>query len=187
MSAPKYCFTKHRFTKFLTLVCATFLLASCASKPKSSGNVASDAELTTSQRAPITGIEEYNAQPIPQGPIPGSQQDLVVNVGDRIFFEYNQHDLTLEARGQVERQAEWLQRYSNIAVTVEGHADERGTREYNLGLGEKRAQSIRSYMIALGINPGRINVISYGKERPAVVGSNPTSWAQNRRGVVVVE
>lgn len=171
--------------KFLTLAAAALLLAACSTKPKDTGTVSSSGDLTTSQRAPITDLEEYSS--VPQGPAPGSQQDLVVNVGDRVFFEYDQHDLTLEARNQVERQVEWLKQYPNLNVTIEGHADERGTREYNLALGERRAQSLRNYMVALGVDGNRVTTISYGKERPAVVGSTPTSWAQNRRGVTVVE
>ena len=121
------------------------------------------------------------------GPTPGTQQDLVVNVGDRIFFDYDQFDLRQPARDVIERQAQWLQQHPTLKVIVEGHCDERGTREYNLALGEKRAMAVRNYMIALGIDGSRIETISYGKERPAVTGSNTESWAQNRRSVTVVE
>lgn len=121
------------------------------------------------------------------GPTPGTQQDLVVNVGDRVFFGYDRYDLDSEAQITLERQANWLKLYPNLTITVEGHADERGTREYNLALGDRRANSVKSYLIALGISPTRVTTISFGKERPAVLGSNPNSWAQNRRGVTVVE
>lgn len=116
----------------------------------------------------------------------GTQADLVVNVGDRVFFGYDSYDLTGEARATLEKQAQWLNQYSNLTVTVEGHADERGTREYNLALGERRANAAKNYLIALGVDPRRVDTISYGKERPAVPGSNETSWAQNRRGVTKV-
>jgi len=119
--------------------------------------------------------------------VPGSQQDLVVNVGDRVYFGYDQNDLTAEARTQIERQAQWLKQYGNVNVMVEGHCDERGTREYNLALGEKRATAVRNYLIAQGVAANRIQSISYGKERPAVMGADETSWAQNRRGVLVVQ
>ncbi len=122
-----------------------------------------------------------------QGPAPGTQADLVVNVGDRIFYGYDRYDLSAEARSVLEKQAQWLNQYQNLSITVEGHADERGTREYNLALGERRANSVKNYLVALGVSPSRITTISYGKERPAVPGSNEQSWAQNRRGVTVVE
>jgi peptidoglycan-associated lipoprotein len=117
---------------------------------------------------------------------PGTQEDLVVNVGDRVFFAYNQSDLSPEARATLDRQAAWLKKYSNVRVTVEGHCDERGTREYNLALGERRATAAKNYLVADGISASRVKTISYGKERPAVLGSNEAAWAQNRRAVTVV-
>ncbi|MCK6417358.1 MAG: peptidoglycan-associated lipoprotein Pal [Alphaproteobacteria bacterium] len=122
-----------------------------------------------------------------QGPAPGTQADLVVNVGDRVFFGYDRFDLTAEAQTTLDNQAAWLSRYPNLRVTVEGHCDERGTREYNLALGERRANSVKNYLAAKGVDAARITTISYGKERPAVPGSDETSWAQNRRGVTIVE
>ncbi|GJL85032.1 MAG: peptidoglycan-associated lipoprotein [Micavibrio sp.] len=122
-----------------------------------------------------------------QGPAAGTQADLVVNVGDRIFYGYDRYDLTPEARTILDNQANWLRQYPDLSITIEGHADERGTREYNLALGERRANSVKSYLMALGVSPLRVNTISYGKERPAVPGSNDTSWAQNRRGVTKVD
>jgi peptidoglycan-associated lipoprotein len=118
---------------------------------------------------------------------PGTQADLVVNVGDRVFFGYDQYNVSDEARVTLDKQAKWLQQYANLNITVEGHADERGTREYNLALGERRANAVKNYLIAAGVAPTRINTISYGKERPAVPGSNDSAWAQNRRGVTKVE
>lgn len=118
--------------------------------------------------------------------LPGSQEDLTVNVGDRVFFGYDQVDLTAEAKQTLGLQAEWLKKYPNITVTIEGHADERGTREYNLALGDRRANAARSYLMSLGVDAGRIQTISYGKERPAVFGSDDQSWAQNRRAVTKV-
>jgi peptidoglycan-associated lipoprotein len=118
---------------------------------------------------------------------PGSQEDLAVNVGDRVFFGYDQVNLSPEARGTLDRQVQWLQQYRNVTVTIEGHADERGTREYNLALGERRANSVKNYLVARGVGANRVKTISYGKERPAVVGSGEAAWAQNRRGVTVVD
>ncbi len=117
---------------------------------------------------------------------PGTQEDLVVNVGDRVFFALNQSDLSSEARATLDRQAAWLKKYGTANVTIEGHCDERGTREFNLALGERRATAVKNYLVADGISAARVKTISYGKERPAVVGSNEAAWAQNRRGVTVV-
>ena len=118
---------------------------------------------------------------------PGSQQDFVVNVGDRVFFETDRYDLTGEAQSQLQKQAAWLAQYPATTVTVEGHCDERGTREYNLALGERRANAVRNYLVAQGVDPNRIQTISYGKERPEIADSNESAWAQNRRGVTVLQ
>jgi peptidoglycan-associated lipoprotein len=117
---------------------------------------------------------------------PGTQEDLVVNVGDRVFYAYNESSLSSEAQATLDRQAAWLKKYSGTKVTIEGHTDERGTREYNLALGERRATAAKNYLVAAGIPAARISTVSYGKERPAVVGSNEAAWAQNRRAVTVV-
>jgi peptidoglycan-associated lipoprotein len=130
----------------------------------------------------------------PSGPVgsggaqfgPGSQQDLAATAGDRVFFAYDRADISAEAQQILQRQAEWLKRYSNVSVTVEGHCDERGTREYNLALGERRAQAVKNVLVALGIPAARLSTISYGKERPAVPGSSEEAYAQNRRGVTTV-
>ena len=134
-----------------------------------------------------TGAQGASASATPAGPAPGSQQDLVANVGDRVFFDFDSAALRADARATIERQAAWLNQYAQVSVAIEGHADERGTREYNLALGERRANAVRDYLISLGINAGRLQTISYGKERPAVPGSNEAAWAQNRRGVLVVQ
>ena len=124
--------------------------------------------------------------PTPSGPIAGSQADFLANVtSDRIFFGTDEHDIDDEDRAILRSQAEWLMRYPNKRVTVEGHADERGTREYNLALGERRANSAKNYLAALGIDAARINTISFGKERPVALGSDEAAWAQNRRAVTV--
>ena len=117
---------------------------------------------------------------------PGSQQDLAQTAGDRVFFEYDKSDISGEGQQILERQARWLQRYPNVSVTIEGHTDERGTREYNLALGERRAQTVKNALVALGIQSGRIQTISYGKERPIVVGSDEQGYAQNRVGITTV-
>jgi peptidoglycan-associated lipoprotein len=118
--------------------------------------------------------------------LPGSQQDLEASAGDRVFFAFDRSDITPEAQEILARQADWLRRYPNVTVTIEGHCDERGTREYNLALGERRAQAVKNVLVASGIPPSRITTISYGKERPAVVGSSEEAYAQNRRAVTTV-
>jgi peptidoglycan-associated lipoprotein len=118
--------------------------------------------------------------------LPGSQQDLEASAGDRVFFAFDRSDITPEAQEILARQADWLRRYPNVTVTIEGHCDERGTREYNLALGERRAQAVKNFLVASGIPASRISTISYGKERPAVVGSSEDAYAQNRRAVTTV-
>jgi len=117
---------------------------------------------------------------------PGSQQDFVVNVGDRVFFESDQTDLTPQAVATLEKQVRWLQTYNRYSFTIEGHADERGTREYNIALGARRAQSVRSFFASRGIAPQRMRTISYGKERPVAVCNDISCWSQNRRAVTVL-
>ena len=130
---------------------------------------------------------EDNAQANAAGAAtPGSQQDFVVNVGDRVFFESDQTDLTPQAIVTLEKQAQWLQSYPRYSFTVEGHADERGTREYNIALGARRAQSVRSFLASRGIDPNRMRTISYGKERPVAVCNDISCWSQNRRAVTVL-
>ncbi|MGX7742376.1 peptidoglycan-associated lipoprotein Pal [Rhodopseudomonas parapalustris] len=117
---------------------------------------------------------------------PGSQQDFVVNVGDRVFFESDQSDLSPQAVATLDKQVQWLQTYSRYTFTIEGHADERGTREYNIALGARRAQSVRNYMVSRGIDAQRMRTISYGKERPVAVCNDISCWSQNRRAVTVL-
>jgi peptidoglycan-associated lipoprotein len=116
------------------------------------------------------------------GPIPGSVQDFVINAGDRVYFDTDQYTLRDDARGVLDRQAAWLQRYPQVMVRIEGNADERGTREYNLALGARRAESIRAYLASRGVAGGRVTTISYGKERPIDGGSGEDAWARNRNG-----
>ncbi|CAN5354005.1 peptidoglycan-associated lipoprotein Pal [soil metagenome] len=118
--------------------------------------------------------------------VPGSQQDFVVNVGDRVFFESDQTELSPQAIATLDKQAQWLQQYNRYAFTIEGHADERGTREYNIALGAKRAQSVRSFLASRGIEASRMRTISYGKERPVAVCNDISCWSQNRRAVTVL-
>jgi peptidoglycan-associated lipoprotein len=155
----------------LPVAAAALLLAACESDaPKTDGGTPTT---NTQVAPPVTGIKA------------GSLEDFRVNVGDRVFFGYDKFDLSADARRTLERQAAWLKQYGSVRVVIEGHADERGTREYNLALGERRANSQKDYLVALGIPAARLSTVSYGKERPAVLGSNEAAWSQNRRGVSV--
>ncbi|PSC06954.1 peptidoglycan-associated lipoprotein Pal [Alsobacter soli] len=117
---------------------------------------------------------------------PGSAQDFIVNVGDRVFFETDSTDLTPTATATLDKQAQWLGQYPRYAITIEGHADERGTREYNFALGARRAQAARDYLVSRGVNASRLKTISYGKERPVAVCDDISCWSQNRRAVTVL-
>ena len=142
-------------------------LAGCASK-KAVPNTAAD-----------LGLNANNAAP-------GSTQDFTVNVGDRIFFDTDSSAVRADAQATLQRQAQWLSRYGNYSITIEGHADERGTREYNIALGARRAAATRDYLIAQGVAGNRLKTISYGKERPVAVCDDISCWSQNRRAVTVL-
>jgi peptidoglycan-associated lipoprotein len=118
--------------------------------------------------------------------VPGSQQDFVVNVGDRVFFESDSTELSPQAVGTLEKQAQWLRAYPQYVFLIEGHADERGTREYNIALGARRAQAVRDYLASRGVQAQRMRTISYGKERPVAVCNDISCWSQNRRAVTVL-
>ena len=165
--------------KFIMAIAALFVASACTTVTDTDSGAGGSGESTKSSSSSSSSSVESKSAEI----LPGSQADLVSNVGDRVLFEYDSSDLTPEARRTLERQAAWLKRYSNVSVTVEGHCDERGTREYNLALGERRATAVSNFLVALGINGARIMTISYGKEKPVALGSNDTAWSQNRRGV----
>jgi peptidoglycan-associated lipoprotein len=118
---------------------------------------------------------------------PGTSQDFQVNVGDRVFFETDSSALTPQAMATLDRQVQWLGQYGNYTFTIEGHADERGTREYNLALGARRASAVRDYMIARGVGANRMRTVSYGKERPVAVCDDISCWSQNRRAVTALD
>ena len=159
--------------KLAAAMAAALSIAACSSTPD---------ELADGSAAGAGGRGGFGAG---GAATPGSAQDFVVNVGDRIFFESDSSDLTATATGTLDRQAQWLQRYPRHSFLIEGHADERGTREYNLALGERRANAAKNYLISLGIDASRLSTVSYGKERPIALGSDQQAWAQNRRAVTV--
>ncbi|BAE52014.1 peptidoglycan-associated lipoprotein Pal [Paramagnetospirillum magneticum] len=157
--------------RFLTIVAAAALLAACESAPSDTGN---------------TGGTGQTTPAVSSGIVKGSKEDFVANVGDRVFFDFDKSSLRADAKATLDKQAAWLKAYPNYSLTVEGHADERGTREYNLALGEKRANAVASYLKSAGIAAARVKTVSYGKERPVALGSNEAAWSQNRRGVTVL-
>ena len=151
--------------RVLSVVAASLLVAACASGPQEGGDASGKG----------AGVA-----------VPSSAEDFVASAKDRVFFAFDRSDLDASAVKTLMGQVAWLKTYPNTMVTIEGHADERGTREYNLALGERRANAVKQFLKAQGIAAARVKVVSYGKERPAVVGSNEYAWAQNRRSVTVV-
>jgi peptidoglycan-associated lipoprotein len=151
-----------RGAKFAAVILGMLAVAGCAKQADQSGALAS-------------------------GATPGSQQDFVVNVGDRVFFETDSSELTDQARATLDKQAQWLNNYNRYAFTIEGHADERGTREYNIALGARRAETVRQYLNSRGVSAQRMRTISYGKERPVALCNDISCWSQNRRAVTVLD
>lgn len=154
-------------------------LAACASNPKPAPAPAPAPAQTPppSAAAPSPPVESQST-----APIPGSEQDFVINAGDRVYFDFDQYAIRPDAAPVLDAQAAWLNRYRSVRVRIEGNCDERGTREYNFALGARRAQAVRDYLVSRGVDPARMDVISYGKERPIDPGSGETAWAHNRNG-----
>jgi peptidoglycan-associated lipoprotein len=150
-----------RSAKFAVFILGALAVAGCAKQPEETATLAGAAT-------------------------PGSQQDFIVNVGDRVFFESDSSELTPQARETLDKQAQWLNQYNRYAFTIEGHADERGTREYNIAIGARRAQTVQAYLISRGVLAQRMHTISYGKERPVAVCNDISCWSQNRRAVTVL-
>ena len=155
----------------LAAIAFAIVVAGCATKP-----------------APVAPTPPPVAAPAPVAPsiVPGSAEDLRVNVGDTVHFDYDKYAVLDADKATLQRQAAWLAKFPNIKVTVEGHADERGTREYNIALGARRANSVKEYLVSLGVSAARVDTVSYGKERPVCTESTESCWAQNRRGVTVI-
>lgn len=165
-----------------------FGAAACASKPEPQPEVVATpapVEVVKETPKPVeTRRVERAAIPAPvqTGPAKGSVQDFIVNVGERVYYDLDQYRLDADAQDVLKRQAAWLASYPGVNILVAGNCDERGTREYNLALGERRASAVKSYLVDLGVDPARIQTVSYGKERPIAIGSNDAAWAQNRNG-----
>lgn len=158
--------------KTLVVLASLAVLAACADNNQASTGAATGAGATASTVG---------------GAVPGSQQDLVANVGDRVFFAYDQSSLSNDARATLDRQVAWLQRFPQVPIQVAGDCDERGTVEYNLALGQRRANAARDYLVAHGVSGARIRAISYGKERPVALGSDEQAYAQNRNAITSVQ
>ena len=176
--------------KILLLALLALFITACATKPKDTadtsgtGSSSSDSSVSSSDSEEGT-LTETQGTGSGTAIEPGSQEDFIVNVGDRVYFDYDSAELDADAQELLQHQAAWFKEHNILVVTIEGHCDERGTREYNLALGEKRAQAVKNYLSGLAEFP-RIVTISYGKERPAVIGSNDGAWSQNRRAVTKV-
>jgi len=162
--------------RILTAVAVAVMLAAC-STPKKESTGATTAPPPPPPAAPAP----------PRGPAPDSIEYFNTVVGNMVHFEFDKYDVTAADQAILRGQAQWLNQYPARTVTIEGHCDERGTREYNLGLGDRRANAVKQYLVSLGVNASRIKTISYGKERPLCVNSNDECWARNRRGTSVVQ
>ena len=181
-----------------TLLISTILIAlsACATKPKAQPEIQEIVQkapevVTVPQKAPEVVVEQapiIDLAPAPaidpNAPVPGSAADFAYQTGGepRVFFGYDQYDLSSQARNVLRKQADWLNNYNNVTATIEGNADERGTREYNLALAARRAESVKSFLVGLGVGPSRLTTVSYGKERPIDGRSSEAGWSRNRNG-----
>lgn len=167
-------------TATVVTVAAMVALAGCAKKKP--------AELPPPPPASSAPTDQgMPSGPVSNGIVPGSRADFLQQVGtDTIHFDTNRSDVDSQAQGILTAQAKWLAAHPNVRVTIEGHCDERGTREYNLALGERRANAAKDFLASMGVSPDRMSTISYGKERPVAMGDDEQAWAQNRRAVTVV-
>ena len=165
-------------SKHLRFATLAFVLAvaACTTKPKT-------AEAPPPEGPPSATSTQNQVETTA---VPGSVQDFRVNVGDTVHFAYDKYEINGQDRDLLQRQAQWLQKYAQVRVTVEGHCDERGTREFNLALGARRANAVKEYLVGLGVSSRRVDTISYGKERPVCTESDESCWAQNRRGVTTI-
>ncbi|MEM7766491.1 MAG: peptidoglycan-associated lipoprotein Pal [Pseudomonadota bacterium] len=176
--------------KMTAAIAAVLALGACASTPPEEPEPAPVVDtapvappVTT---APTDTVDEAELAPVETGPTPGSIDDFRVNVGERVYFDLNGARLDADDAEILQRQAAWLQSYPDARILVAGNCDERGTREYNLALGESRAQTVKDYLVSQGVDPARVETISYGKERPIAAGSNEQAWALNRNGFTQV-
>jgi peptidoglycan-associated lipoprotein len=166
-----------RNAKLACLATVLALLAACTTKPP----------VQNAAPSPQALVKTARPAPVTSSVLPGSVQDFRVNVGDSVHFAYNKYNVDEDDKPLLQRQAQWLIKYASVRVTIEGHCDERGTREYNLALGARRASAVKKTLISDGVSSARIDTISYGKERPICTDSDESCWAQNRRGVTTIK
>ena len=166
------------FQRILAIVATTFLLAACETASQVSGDSASTSASNTASSSSASSASSSTADKTPA--------EKLAQVGDTVNFDFDSAELTVSARSTLNRQAAFLSLNPDLMIVIEGHADERGTREYNLALGDRRATAVRDYLVAKGINSARVRTVSYGKERPAVAGSDEAAWAKNRRAATVL-
>ena len=166
------------FQRILAIVAATFLLAACETASQVSGDSASTSASNTASSSSASSASSSAADKTPA--------EKLAQVGDTVNFDFDSAELTVSARSTLNRQAAFLSLNPDLMIVIEGHADERGTREYNLALGDRRATAVRDYLVAKGINSARVRTVSYGKERPAAAGSDEAAWAKNRRAATVL-
>jgi peptidoglycan-associated lipoprotein len=169
--------------KTVSVIAAVMFLAACAQDAKDGGDNAGSGKVQPVNQPQTASAPSAS---VAARPAPGSKEEFVAEVGDRVFFGFDKSDLSSDAQATLDRQAAWLKKYPSARVTIEGHCDERGTREYNLALGERRSAAVRDYLVARGIDGSRVETISYGKERPVAFGNDETAWSQNRRGVTAI-
>ena len=166
------------FQRILAIVAATFILAACETASQVSGDSASTSASSSASSSVSSSSSAASTEKTPA--------EKLAQVGDTVNFDFDSAELTVSAKSTLNRQSAFLSVNPDLMIVIEGHADERGTREYNLALGERRATAVRDYLVAKGINAARVRTVSYGKERPAVSGSDEASWAKNRRAATVL-
>jgi peptidoglycan-associated lipoprotein len=171
-------FDTQRVARLAMIGLAAASLAACASRPKPAGPAAPQPQPT--QPTPPAQQPQVPQSPVSQGPLPGTVQDFVINIGERIYFDTDSYEVRSDAQPTLSAQAQWLNRYPAVRVRIEGNADERGTREYNLALGARRANAVREFLVGQGVSGSRIESLSYGKERPIDPGTSEDAWAKNR-------
>ena len=174
---------KNKMFKLVSVAGIALALGACASNPPVEEEVAVTTPPPVRDTTPPPVRDEVvTSREVVQGPPPGTVQDFIVNVGERVYFDLDEYRLDPDDQEILKLQAAWLQSYPSVRIMVAGNCDERGTREYNLALGERRASVVKDYLVSLGVDPSRIDTISYGKERPIAAGSDEASWALNRNG-----
>jgi len=166
----------NHITRLALIAGAAISISACAHKPPPPLAAPDHSMPQQAYNPPPSGVEQS------AGPVPGSIQDFVINAGDRVYFDYDKYTIRGDAAPVLDAQASWLRRYPAVRVRIEGNCDERGAREYNFALGGRRANSVKDYLVAHGVDPGRIDTVSYGSERPIDPGENDEAWAKDRNG-----